>query len=205
MKYLKTFESFTNNDILFVIDVQKSFSDYISKKYLNDLLSYCEKFNNVYQIWDNHVEGSDVGFDYLYDPIQDSPDNNDLYEFPNQKDLIEKRYRYDVDVDFFKKILSEDIYNDIKSKELNNVIKVGEYFKTLNDTILVYIGNNHKWFECPKKLYNILNKLKNNNIILVGGSYKECLMDIEITCKSLGLNVTLNKDHIYDANNSPIK
>ena len=41
----------------------------------------------------------------------------DLYHFPNQKELIEKRYNYDVDADFYKKVLDKNVYEEISKKK----------------------------------------------------------------------------------------
>ena len=109
MKFIKTFESY-NADTLIIVDVQKSFKKYFSEMYLNELKKYCKNFQNVYQLWDNHVDGKNVDKDYLYDETPDIPVHKDLYHFPNQKELIEKRYNYDVDADFYKKILDKEVY-----------------------------------------------------------------------------------------------
>ena len=42
-----------------------------------------EGFENVYQIWDNHVDGKNVDKDYLYDERPDIPIHDDIYYFPN--------------------------------------------------------------------------------------------------------------------------
>ena len=90
MEYIKKFENYNNqNSVLIVVDVQKSFRKYFNEKYLNELNKYCKNFNTVYQIWDNHIDGKNIDKDYLYDNDPDVPIHNDLYYFPNQKDLIE--------------------------------------------------------------------------------------------------------------------
>ena len=104
MRYLKTFESHSSKDILIVVDVQKSFKKFFNEIYLHELKKYCNDFSRVYQIWDNHVDGRNVDKDYLYDEDPDEGTNDDLYEFTNQIDLIEKRYQYDVDADFYKSL-----------------------------------------------------------------------------------------------------
>ena len=108
MKFLKTFESY-NGDTLIIIDVQRSFKKYFSEMYLNELKKYCSNFQNVYQLWDNHIDGKNVDKDYLYDETPVIPIHKDLYHFPNQKELIEKRYNYNVDADFYKKILDKEV------------------------------------------------------------------------------------------------
>lgn len=206
MKWLKTFESYTQKTLI-IVDVQKSFFKFFKNnpqqltgaQYLDKLKSYCQQFESVYQIWDNHINGKLVDKDYLYDvdPVQDESD--DLYQFPNQVDVIEKRYNYDVDADFYKKVLSQDVYNEIKLKESENSLMKGDIFPTKEGTIITYIGNNHKWFHCPLKLYNMLSSLKDQQVNVVGGADSECLEDVIITAESLGVKIKRDTDFIYSA------
>ena len=92
MRFIKTFENYEQSDILIIIDVQKSFKKFFTEMYINQLTKYCNNFNEVYQIWDNHIDGKNVDKDYLYDDEPEIPIHDDLYHFPNQKDIIEKRY-----------------------------------------------------------------------------------------------------------------
>jgi len=202
MRYLKTYESHSNSTLI-IVDVQKSFKKFFTEMYINELKKYCNNFQNVYQIWDNHVDGTNVDKDYLYDHSPDEPINNDLYEFPNQKDIIEKRYNYDVDVEFYKKVLDEKVYKEIKSKE--KTLKRGNFFPTKEGTIIVYIGNNHQWFHCPVKLYKLFVSLKGQEVILVGGADSECLEDVVTAAESLGVYATRNHKYIYSASHCPIK
>jgi hypothetical protein len=205
MKYIKTFESHSNNSTLIVVDVQKSFSKFFTEMYIHKLKEYCRQFSNVYQIFDNHSMGKDVDKDYLYHDNPEIPINDDLYNFPNQTELIEKRYNYDVDVDFYKKILDKETYDIIKEKENNKTIKKGDIFKTKEGTAIVYIGNNHKWFHVPVKLYELLLELKGKEVIIVGGSDSECLEDVYISGKSMGVKVKRDHRYIYSANHCPIR
>lgn len=204
MKYIKLFESY-GKETLIVVDVQKSFKEYFTDNYLNALNKYCNNFSNVYQIWDNHHQGKNVDKDYLYDEDPVIPMDKDLYTFPNQKDLIEKRYNYDVDADFYKKILDEDVYKTVKFKELNNTLKKGDFFHTNEGTIIVYIGNNHQWHHMSKKLYDLFLTLKGKEVIIVGGSNNECLLDIVVCGMAMGVKVIKNNKYIYSASNCPIK
>jgi hypothetical protein len=216
MRYLKLYEDFEQiGDTLIVVDVQKSFRKYFSEMYLNELKKYCETFQHVYQIFDNHVDGKDVDKQYLYDENPEIPIHDDLYHFPNQKDLIEKRYNYDVDSDFYntkmknsdgnKGILDEKTYKLIKSKELDGTLQKGECFETKEGTLIVYIGNNHRWFHVPIKLYKLLLSMKGKEVIIVGGSDSECLEDIITTAEKIGVNIKRNWKYIYSANHCPIK
>jgi len=205
MNWIKTFENFQNDSILVIVDVQKSFRRFFSEMYLNELKKYCKNFKYVYQIFDNHSMGKDVDKDYLYHDDPEIPIHSDLYHFPNQKDLIEKRYNYDVEVDFYKKILDKEVYKDIKKKEDNKTLKKGDIFKTNEGTAIVYIGNNHKWFHVPKKLYDLLKTKRGELIYIVGGSDSECLEDIYVACESIGVKVRRDHRYIYSASHCPIK
>lgn len=204
MKHIKLFESFSEERVLVIVDVQKSFLKFFNKKYLNELSNYCKDFDIVYQIFDNHVDGKHPDKDYLYDNNPDIEDKSDLYKFPNQVDCIEKRYNYDVDVDFYKEILSKETYNEVKNKETNNLLVRGDSFKTEKGTILVYIGNNHKWYHVGKKMIDLFQNLKNKYVVIVGGAKDECILDIIVAAKSFGLEIFKNEKYIYSATNCPI-
>ncbi len=204
MLFLKTFENFGNDKTLVIVDVQKSFRKYFTEMYLNELKKYCEEFSEVYQIFDNHVDGKNVEKDYLYDENPTVPVHGDLYWFPNQKEIIEKRYNYDVNVDFYKKVLDKKVYDLVKSKEDKKELKRGDIFPTKFGTHIVYIGNNHKWYHLPKKLQDLLATLKGTEVVIVGGADSECLLDIVTTAESLGVNLSKNYRFIYTANHCPI-
>ncbi len=203
MRYIKLFENFSKDRILIIVDVQKSFKKYFNDNYLAQLNEYCNDFDKVYQIFDNHHEGKNPDKDFLYDETPDIENKDDLYKFQNQVDLIEKRYNYDVDADFYKNILSEETYNQIKSKGTN--IQRGEYFETTEGTIIVYIGNNHQWYHIGKKMINLFEEIKGKYIVIVGGSQNECILDIMVAAKALGLKIFKNDKYIYSANDCPIK
>lgn len=201
MEYIKTFEKFENSGkILMIVDVQKSFKKFFNDLYVNELKKYCNKFDTVYQLFDNHVDGKNVDKDYLYDREEEAQtDHKDLYDFPNQIDVIEKRYRYNVSLDFFKKIIDSKTFAQMKSKEEKNQLKVGDIVTTKMGTILVFINNNHRWFECPKKLYDIFQQLKGKEVIIVGGAREECLKDVVVAAEALGVIVKINFIFTYSA------
>lgn len=205
MRYIKTFENHINESTLIIVDVQRSFQSFFTEMYIHKLKEYCKQFSDVYQIWDNHIDGKNVDKDYLYDDDPEIPIHDDLYHFPNQKDLIEKRYNYDVDVDFYKKILDKEVYNEIKQKEENKTIKKGELFKTNEGTAIVYIGNNHKWFHLPVKLYELFLELKGKEVIVVGGADSECLHDIYVSGNSMGVKMKRDHRYIYSVSSCPIQ
>ena len=214
MRYLKTFESLNNKDILIIVDVQKSFHDFFTTNYVSELKKYCNKFNRVYQIWDNHHLGQNVDKDYLYDEDPEIPVHEDLYHFPNQKDLIEKRYNYDVNADFYKKVLDDDVYEEVKNKEDRDELKQGDHFPTKEGTIIVFIGNNHRWYHMPKKLHELFMEITEaqnedlseiRNVFLVGGADGECLDDVEVAAEIMGVQIKRNPKYIYSASHCPIK
>jgi hypothetical protein len=214
MRYLKTFESLNNKDILIIVDVQNSFHDFFTTNYVSELKKYCNKFNRVYQIWDNHHLGQNVDKDYLYDENPEIPVHEDLYHFPNQKDLIEKRYNYDVNADFYKKVLDNDVYEEVKKKEENNELKQGDHFLTNEGTIIVFVGNNHRWYHMPKKLHDLFVEITEaqnedlsevGNVFIVGGADGECLDDVEVAAEIMGVQIKRNPKYIYSASHCPIK
>lgn len=201
-KFIESLEDYTN-DTLLIVDVQKSFKKYYTPYFLNELMKYCKKFKNVYQVWDNHIDG-DTNKDYLYSKKPDIPVNGDTYTFPNQKDMIEKRYTYNVDINFFKNLLDAETLKEINYKEKNNLLKEGDFFKTNENTYIFYIGNDHVWFHCPLKLHQLFEKYKGKMIVIVGGSEPQCLRDVEVTAKSLGVIVKINYKFTYNSNGSKI-
>jgi hypothetical protein len=204
MRYIKIFENFNQSNVLIVVDVQRSFRKFFTEMYLNELKKYCKNFKYVYQIFDNHVDGKSVDKDYLYDENPVIPIHKDLYHFPNQKDLIEKRYNYKVDADFYKKILDKEVYDEISKKEEDKSLKKGDIFNTKEGTIITFINNNHVWFHCPIKLYELLKSLKGREVTIVGGADSECLEDVVTTAESLGVKIKRDYKYIYTANSCPI-
>ena len=93
----------------------------------------------------------------------------------------------------------------LKNTESEKKLKIGETFNTTEGTILVYIGNNHVWFHVGKKLYNLFKDLKGQTATICGGSMEECLLDLEITAKSMGVNINRDYRYIYSASHCPIK
>ena len=206
MRWIKYFEKFSDKTLI-IVDVQLSFKKFFknnpnqwtSDEYLKNLQNYCKEFNSVYQIWDNHVNGKNVDKEYLYKDNPAQNEKDDIYEFENQIDVIEKRYNYDVDVSFYKKILSPKTFRNIQDLESKNSLKKGDLFETLEGTYIVYVANIHRWFHCPKKLYKLLISLSEKDVVLVGGASNECLEDIVTLGKSISINIKVDKDFVYSA------
>jgi len=205
MQFIKLFEEYTGESHLIIVDVQRSFKKYFTDNYLRALKEYSSNFDHVYQIWDNHAQGPNVDKDYLYDDRPHVPDIDEIYDFPNEKLRIEKRYNYDVDADFYRKILDAETHRDMKEREQTSKLRRGDMFPTTEGTMLVYIGNNHVWYHVPKKLYNLFKRIRGQHITIVGGSMGECLLDVETAARAMGVTFTTNKDYVYSATHCPIK
>lgn len=205
MRWINTFENYSPTNTLIICDVQKSFRKFFTEMYINQLSKHCNNFKNVYLIWDNHTDGKNVDKDFLYDENPNVPVHDDFYNFPNIKDRIEKRYNYDVDAKFYKKILDKDVYNKITKMEKEKSLKKGDMFPTNEGTVIIYIGNNHVWFHSPKKLYELLNSLKGQPVEIVGGSDSECLDDVFTLAEKIGVKIKRNHKYIWSASHCPIK
>lgn len=163
------------NKTLIIVDVQKEFDKYIQYDLVDSLSKYCENFNKVYQIWDTH--------------------NNTVsptHSFPRQLDSIPKKYG--------NKHFSKEVKNYIKDIEDNS--KEGRTFKLSDGGYIVRVKNNHDWFYVNPEIVDLIFKIKDDDIILVGGADGECLEDVFQTFKTFNLNVTINKKYVYDAKTS---
>lgn len=203
--YILEKEEFDKTRILFIVDVQKYFEEYLTDTYIKELQKYSKKFDKVYQIWDNHFIGDVSDYSYNTNPNPIIPDNIDTYSMYNNIDLIEKRYYYLKDVnisDFFKERVNDDTL-----EYLNNTteFKKGDSFKTKENTTVIFVDNNHVWFEVPIKLERIISNINNDksNITIVGGSDGECLLDITNTFDYLKCDYRLNYNYIYSAKSCP--
>lgn len=216
MRYLKTFESHSSDDVLIVVDVQKSFKKFFTDAYIEALKDYCGGFKKVYQIWDNHVDGKNVDKDYLYDEDPEVTDHSDLYDFPNQADIIEKRYNYDVDADFYKNVLSDEVYREVSEKEDAGQLRKGDFFPTKEGTLIIFVGNNHRWYHMPKKLHELFEEFaqaqslnesvgKVRDVVLVGGADGECLEDVKTAAQAMGVKIRMDRKYVYSAVHCPIK
>ncbi len=198
MSDVHKFNSFSNK-VLLIVDIQKTFEKFFTPNYIKEVSKYCKEFSEVYQIWDNHNINNSV--DYLYDKNPKTPNSNLFWKFPNQVDVIEKRYNYNVSLKFYRPIIDKDIYQKMIGKKLST----GEIIPTTEGTIIVYVGNNHKFFHIPKKLYNVFSNLNSKQVTIIGGSDSECLQDIFTAGVSMGLKIQRNEEYIYTSTNCPIK
>jgi len=161
------------NKVLVIVDVQKEFDKFIQGDLVDSLYEYCENFKEVYQIWDTHKN-------------KISP----TYKFPNQIDSIKKMYG--------KNHFSDKIKEFIKEAEDETF--EGNTFKLSNDEgYIVRVDNNHGWFFVNKEIVGLIGKLKDKEVILVGGASEECIEDVYQAFKAFGLNAKINKKYVYSA------
>lgn len=208
MRYLlnrtELLESISRNEILFIVDVQKSYSNFFTDNYINELYKYSRSYDEVYQIWDNHVFGiSDSN--YATNPNIKTPDYIDVYNMCDKENCIEKRYFYLTDIkiyDFFEDRIDNDTYSMLRETKS---YKKGDSFKTKEGTTVIYVENKHEWFEIPIKLQRVIDNIINTNrkVTLVGGADGECLLDISSSFDHFGLKYTLDHSFIYSATHCP--
>ena len=80
---------------------------------------------------------------------------------------------------------------------------LGKLFKLSdNQGYLVRVDNNHDWFYINPEIYDMIEELKNNEVVLVGGADGECLEDVKVAIETFGINVMMNDKYIYSANTS---
>lgn len=159
--------------VLVIVDVQKEFDEYIQHDLVDSLSKYAEKFDKVYQIWDTH-NGTVAP----------------THSFPNQIDSIPKKYG--------NKHFNEKVKKFIKKIEDSS--EEGRTFKLKDeDGYIVRIKNNHHWFYVNPEIVELIEKIKNDKIILAGGADGECLEDVYQSFKALGLKVHINKKYTYSA------
>lgn len=159
--------------ILVIVDVQKEFDDFIQHDLVDGLYSYSEKFEQVYQIWDAHKN--------VVAPT---------YKFPNQVDSVQKLFGRKHFSDAVKKYTKEIE----KSTDEGTVLKLSN-----NEGYVVRIDNNHKWFFVNPEITDLISKIKDDEIILVGGADGECLEDIYQAFKTFKLNVNINNKYTFSA------
>lgn len=159
--------------VLVIVDVQKEFNKFIQHDLVDELYEYARKFKQVYQIWDTH-----------------KTDITPTYVFPNQVDAVKKKYG--------KNHFSDKVQKFIKDK--TDETFEGNLFK-LSDSegYIVRVDNNHDWFYVNPEIVQLIQKLKNDQVILTGGADNECLEDVYQAFKAFGLNVHINKKYVYSA------
>jgi len=188
-EYAKKFEALDNSRALIIVDVQESFSKYINDEYLDALFKYCENFGRVYQIFDN-ID-------------QESPS----WEFPNQYFVCDKRYGPKPLKEWDDKDLKQE-FHEVDLERNKNIIaapKIGDNLLAKDNSVWLYVGNNHGWFRLEKDLHKMLKELKkfDQDPVIVGGADNECLEDIIVACKYVGLRPNTDYKYIYSVNFCP--
>lgn len=169
---LEKFGLAEHDGVLFIVDVQKEFGNFIPQNFVKNLFKYCAEFKQVYQIWDCNNATAET------------------FTFPNQQKAIKKKYG--------KSFLPEDVVKRLdnltsEKKEGDIVILEGV------DAQFVRVNNKHEWFMVSGELIDLFNKIKPMNAIAVGGADHECLLDFLVASRAFGVNVALNHKHIYSA------
>ena len=163
--------------VLVIVDVQKQFKDFMQSDLVDELSKYAETFDKVYQIWDTH--------NGAYGPT---------HSFPKQVDSVPKR--------FGKSGFSDKVMKFIKSIE--DSTENGKVFSLTDDEgYIVRVKNNHDWFYVNPEIVKLINEIKGDEVILVGGADNECLTDVLVSFESFDINVVKNDKYVYDAKTTP--
>jgi len=159
--------------VLVIVDVQKEFDDFIQRDLVDELYDYAEKFEKVYQIWDSNKN-------------QIKP----TYEFPNQVKSVKKKF-------------GRNHFNNKVQKftqDIEDVSKEGTTFKlTKGNGYIIRVDNNHQWFYVNPEITDLIEELKDDEVVLVGGADGECLEDVKVAFEAFGLNYRINKKYVYSA------
>lgn len=160
-------------NVLVVVDVQKQFDEHIQQDLVDAISSYAEEFDVVYQIWDTH--NSTVG---------------PTHSFPNQVDSVPKKFGKSFFSDKVKQFI-EDRTEEIENERV---------FRLTDDAgYIVRVDTNHDWFFVNNEIYNLMKKIKDDHITLVGGAVGECLDDVYIAFQAFGLDVAIDDRYTYSA------
>lgn len=157
---------------LIIVDVQDEFSEFIQFDLVKELEKYANEFDKVYQVWDSHDA------------------EKATHTFPNQVRTVEKL--------FGKNHFSDNVKEFTKQAE--DSAEEGKLFK-LNDGngYLVRVDNNHDWFFINPEIFDMIDEIRGDEIVLVGGADGECLEDVKVAIESFGMSVTMNDKYIYSA------
>ena len=164
------------SNVLVIVDVQKQFKEYMQHDLVKELGNYANTFDAVYQIWDTHDNA-----------VQPS------YKFPKQVDCVPKL--------FGKNFFSDKVTKYIKSIE--DSTDNGKVFKLSDgEGYVIRVTNNHDWFHINPEIVDMIGKIKNDTVTVVGGAGGECIQDIFQALLSFGVNVSMNNKYVYDAKTS---
>lgn len=162
-------------EVLIVVDVQKEFKKFIQYDLVEELTTYARKFKKVYQIWDAHKNV-----------------NAPSYKFPNEVMAVVKL--------FGKNHFSDKVRE--YTEEIQKSTEEGTTLKLNDGGYVVRVDNNHDWFYINPEIIQVINDVKNDQVVLVGGADNECLEDIYVAFSAFGVDVRKNQKYIYSAKTS---
>lgn len=171
---------------LIIVDVQESFSKFITDEYVRALYDYCKLFDRVYQVWDS-ID-------------QDKP----TYNFPRQAYTVEKQYGFDLDTNNLSDYFMPHVATRIL-RLLDDGFQQGDSFETKYGDLLVHVGAAHEWFLVPQELKELFRKMKVSGrpVYMAGGADNECLTDVFVAAKACGVNIYLSREYVYSAKHCP--
>lgn len=166
---------------LIVVDVQDNFSQYFSDRFVELLFDYCRTFQRVFQVWDGHEA------------------EHPSHEFPGQTKTYEKHYGLDLDASDFEDYFMPDVEAQVKSDMSAGPLTPGKMYPEKRGAKIVYVGNKHEWFMCPKGLSELFSAMHRSGrkVVLVGGAYGECLEDVYQAAKAHGVDASINEQYTY--------
>ena len=85
-------------------------------------------------------------------------------------------------------------YSD--TKEIEKSTEEGTVLKLSDGGYVVRVDNNHDWFFVNPEMVELIQKLKDDQVTLVGGADQECLEDVFVAFKSFGVNVQINDKYV---------
>jgi predicted methyltransferase len=108
-EFRKIYEQSKKESDLIICDVQQNFSKFFNKEYIEQLKSYCKKFNRVFNIYDINDQ---------QDPIQ--------YDFPNLFNSYTKEYGGEIQEEDFEYYFDPATLKDITDKHNNKTLEIGD-------------------------------------------------------------------------------
>lgn len=171
-----------NSKALLIVDVQKSFSKFITDAYVDALMLYSENFDRVYQVWD------------------DTDQTEKSYEFPNEYMDVSKTYG-SLTLDHFEQ-QKNDFFHEEDIDRYTEILKNpsrGDSLICKDGSIWLYVGGSHIWFLIKPDLQMLIQDVKKNTLepIICGGESSACLEDIYQTCVYFGLKPKMDFKYIY--------
>lgn len=184
-KIVPLFEEFTRRTLL-IVDVQEPFAKWWEKNdkpdFVDDLVEYCNEFDQVYQIWDS-IDASKPS-----------------YEFPNQVQSVEKQYGGEVDRVDAIRYFDRDTAKKVEGA-MSGETRSEDIFYTESGDALVHVNGSHEWMWLSEEMIELFNRLRSTGgqITLVGGAEGECLYDIEVCLSHFDVDYVVNHKFTYHA------